>query len=203
MAVDVRVFAVNRDDEAPSGIALAASAGMSQSGIVLLLAALAAHSHQVRAENAEVTCMAQALYYEARGEGENGQEAVAEVILQRMRSETYPGTICGVVYEPRQFSFLTDGSALRRIDTEAWQAAKQLATRIVRGELVTSLTRHALFYHRFDIRPAWASDMVRTAKIGNHVFYRLPEQARDQGAIQASTATRPTTRGTIGKSRSA
>ena len=158
---------------------------MTQGGIILLLAALSAHGHQVRtekAEVAEVTCMAQALYYEARGEGQAGQEAVAEVILQRVRSGAHPDTICGVVHEPRQFSFLTDGSTSHRLDPDAWQSAKQLAARIVRGEVVTSLTRRALFYHQVDIQPAWASEMVRTAQIGNHVFYR------PQGRVHATQA---------------
>jgi N-acetylmuramoyl-L-alanine amidase len=150
---------------------------MTQGGIILLLAALSAHNHQVQTEKAEVTCMAQALYYEARGEGQNGQEAVAEVILQRVKSGGHPDTICGVVREPRQFSFLTDGSTKRELDPDAWQSAKELATRIVRGELVTSLTRRALFYHQVDIQPAWAGEMVRTVKIGNHIFYRPPSHA--------------------------
>ena len=161
---------------------------MTQGGIILLLAALSAHGHQVRTEKAEVTCMAQALYYEARGEGQNGQEAVAEVILQRVRSGAHPDTICGVVREPRQFSFLTDGSTLRALDAEAWQSAKQLAARIVRGEVVTSLTRRAQFYHQVDIQPAWANEMVRTAQIGNHVFYRPPGRVR---ATQASLTAQP------------
>src|SRR6266852_2710774 len=150
---------------------------MTQGGILLLLAALATHNHQGQTEKAEVTCMAQALYYEARGEGQSGQEAVGEVILHRVRSGGHPDTICGVVREPRKFSFLTDGSTKREIDSDAWQSAKELATRIVRGELVTSLTRRALFYHQVDIQPAWASEMVRTVKIGNHIFYRPPSHA--------------------------
>jgi spore germination cell wall hydrolase CwlJ-like protein len=170
---------------------------MTQGGIILLLAALSAHNHQVQAEKAEVTCMAQALYYEARGEGQNGQEAVAEVILQRMKSGGHPDTICGVVREPRQFSFLTDGSMKRELDADAWQSAKELATRIVRGELVTSLTRRALFYHQVDIQPAWASEMVRTVKIGNHIFYRPPSHA-----TQARLTGQPI-RGGLSKSRSA
>src|SRR5205814_6407491 len=114
-----------------------------------------------------VTCLTPGLDYAARGEGQDGHEALAEVILQRVRSGGHPDTICGVVREPRQFSFLTDGSTKHEIDADAWQSAKELATRIVRGELVTSLTRRALFYHQVDIQPAWASEMVRTVKIGN------------------------------------
>jgi spore germination cell wall hydrolase CwlJ-like protein len=176
---------------------------MTQGGIILLLAALSAHGHQVRTEKAEVTCMAQALYYEARGEGQNGQEAVAEVILQRVRSGGRPDTICGVVREPRQFSFLTDGSTLRELDADAWQSAKQLAARIVRGEVVTSLTRRAQFYHQVDIQPAWASEMVRTAKIGNHVFYRLPGRIRDEGRATQVRLTVQPVHGASSKPRSA
>ena len=153
---------------------------MTQGGIILLIAALSAHNHQVqadKAEKAEVACMTEALYYEARGEGRDGQEAVAEVILQRVKSGGHPDTICGVVREPRQFSFLTDGSTSRALDRDAWDSAKELATRIVRGEVVTTLTRRALFYHQVDVQPAWASEMVRTVKIGNHIFYRPPSHA--------------------------
>jgi len=74
---------------------------------------------------------------------------------------------------------------------------KELAARIVRGELVTSLTRRALFYHQVDIQPAWASEMVRTAKIGNHIFYRPPSHA-----TQARLTGQPT-RAALNKPRSA
>lgn len=169
-----------------------------------MFAALAAHGHQVRAEQAEVSCMAEALYYEARGEGQNGQEAVAEVILQRVRSRVHPGTVCGVVHEPGQFSYVTDGSTKRPRDQDSWQAAKQLAARIVRGELVTSLTRRAQFYHAVDIQPAWAAEMVRTAVIGNHVFYRLPVGTRErQQLTQVRAIAQPETATAAAKSRDA
>ncbi len=71
-------------------------------------------------------CLTQALYYEARGEGVQGQLAVADVILQRQNSKYHPDTICDVVYEPYQFSFVSDGSTLREIDVEAWNKADDL-----------------------------------------------------------------------------
>ena len=156
---------------------------MTQIRLIAVIAALAASSLPARAETTdpvepETLCMAQALYYEARGEGVRGQEAVAEVILQRSRSSARPDTICGVVYEPYQFSFVTDGSTLQALDESAWKAAYHLAERVVKGELVTSLTRRAQFYHEVNARPAWAENMVRTAQIGNHVFYRLPPRTR-------------------------
>jgi spore germination cell wall hydrolase CwlJ-like protein len=148
---------------------------MSQSGILLLIAALAAHNHQVRVEgqaHAETKCMAQALYYEARSEGERGQEAVAEVILHRARSGLHAHTICGVVHEPRQFSFVSDGSMARKLDLDAWNSANQLANRILRHEIVTTMTGRAQFYHAVSVQPEWANTLVRTAQIGNHIFYR-------------------------------
>jgi len=148
---------------------------MSQSGILLLIAALAAHNHHVKVEaraQAETTCMAQALYYEARSEGVRGQEAVAEVILDRTHSGAHASTVCGVVHEPRQFSFVSDGSMERKLDPEAWNSATQLATRILRREIVTTMTGRAQFYHAVSVQPEWANTLVRTAQIGNHIFYR-------------------------------
>ena len=135
--------------------------------------ALAAQSQQqVKEEHVERFCLTQALYYEARGEGVEGQLAVADVILQRQRSKYHPDTICGVVYQPYQFSFVSDGSMLREIDVESWKKADELSGRILRGEVKTGLTGKALFYHAKSVYPDWADEMVKTAEIGNHIFYR-------------------------------
>jgi spore germination cell wall hydrolase CwlJ-like protein len=77
-----------------------------------------------------------------------------------------------VVYQPYQFSFVIDGSMLREIDVEAWSKADDLSARILRGEVKTALTGRAQFYHTKDVRPEWANSMVKTAEIGNHIFYR-------------------------------
>ena len=154
---------------------------MAQGGILLLMMALASQNQQqaqheqqmqVQQEKVERYCLTQALYYEARGEGEMGQLAVADVILQRQRSKYHPNTICGVVYQPYQFSFVSDGSTLREIDVEAWNKADDLSARILSGKVSTGLTGHALFYHAKHVRPYWAGAMVKTTEIGNHIFYR-------------------------------
>ena len=160
---------------------------MAQASAVLLMMALSAQSQpqveeqplqvtveqqQVLEQHVERYCLAQALYYEARGEGERGQIAVAEVILQRQQSKFHPDTICGVVYQPYQFSFVSDGSTLREIDVESWNKADDLAGRILRREVSTSLTGRALNYHAKHMRPVWADEMVKTTEIGNHIFYR-------------------------------
>ena len=120
--------------------------------------------------------MAQALYYEARGEGERGQEAVAEVILRRTKSGNHPSTVCGVVYEPHQFSFVDDGSMSHKLDRRAWETAYDLSVRILKGEIVTAMTRQATFYHHVSVSPNWSKTFIRTAKIGNHLFYQAPNQ---------------------------
>jgi len=130
--------------------------------------------------------MAEALYYEARGEGVRGQEAVAEVILQRTKSGAHPKSVCGVVHQPYQFSYLTDGSTKHKRDPEAWEAATQLAARILKGDVVTSLTRKAMFYHTVDVQPVWASTMVVTARIGDHIFYR-PKPVQRMSAASSKT----------------
>jgi spore germination cell wall hydrolase CwlJ-like protein len=163
---------------------------MSQTGILVLLAALAAQAQHQAHHQAETSCMTEALYYEARGEGVRGQEAVAEVILQRTRTGSHPKSVCGVVHQPYQFSYLTDGSTKRKRDPEAWDAASQLAARILKGDIVTSMTRKATFYHTADVLPDWASAMVVTARIGDHVFYRPKPQQR---LSSAQSAKRPST----------
>jgi spore germination cell wall hydrolase CwlJ-like protein len=164
---------------------------MSQAGILVLIAALASQAHHQAEHQAEKTCMAEALYYEARGEGVRGQEAVAEVILQRTHSNAHPNSVCGVVHEPHQFSYLYDGSTKHKRDPEAWDAARELAARILKGDVVTSMTRKAMYYHTVDVLPDWASTMVVTARIGDHVFYRPkpPQRLSSVQSVKHSSAS--------------
>jgi hypothetical protein len=141
---------------------------------------------------AQHRCLAEAMYYEARGEGERGQKAVAEVIFHRLQGGGYGRSICGVVYEgaPRtgcQFSFACDGSISHPKSAEEWRKAQVLAARILAGELTLSdVTDDALNYHAVDVRPIWAAKLVRTAQIGNHIFYRLPGGARSFPALRST-----------------
>ena len=131
---------------------------------------------------AEHRCLAEAMYYEARGEGEKGEMAVAEVIFHRLQGEGYGRSICAVVYEgaPRmhcQFSFACDGSRSRSKSPEEWREAEVLAARILTGELtLCDVTDDAMNYHAVYVRPIWTAKLIRTAQIGNHVFYRLPRR---------------------------
>jgi hypothetical protein len=134
-----------------------------------------------RAHNAvESECLAEVLYYEARGEGIDGQKAVAEVVLQRTVNRDYPETVCGVVYDgvqrdrhDCQFSFACDGSMRKPKNQVVWSRVRVLAQKIMLGTIrLAGATGHAIAYHSVDVTPAWADAMLKTAQIGNHVFYR-------------------------------
>ncbi|MBI1213901.1 MAG: hypothetical protein GC190_20760 [Alphaproteobacteria bacterium] len=128
----------------------------------------------------EKNCLATAIYFEARGESQLGQKAVAEVVLARTRQADRPKTICGVVYEGAhrgsrycQFSFACDGIADRVRDRGAWSRALRIASATMRtGGKVNAVVGNATYYHANYVNPSWAAHMVKVATIGTHVFYR-------------------------------
>src|SRR5690242_933109 len=132
---------------------------------------------------AEHKCLSEALYYEARGEGAGGQNAVAGVVFHRMNHGNYGHSICAVVYEGKdkpgcQFSFTCDAHALKRAkQPQEWREAELLAAQILTGQVaLKNSTGGALNYHAVSAAPDWAETMDRTTQIGNHIFYRgLPK----------------------------
>jgi hypothetical protein len=128
----------------------------------------------------EKKCLAEAVYFEARGETRAGQLAVAQVVLNRVRSPFYPKTICGVVYQNEdmmnrcQFSFACDGKAERIADRSSWRRAVDAAQRALQGEAtaVVAGVGRATHYHAVSVSPRWAGEMNRLGAIGSHVFYR-------------------------------
>ena len=124
------------------------------------------------------------MYYEARGEGANGQKAVAEVVFHRMNHGNYGHSICAVVYEGAghagcQFSFTCDGELAHGRDPEAWHNAEMLAARILTGEVrLHDVTGGATNFHAVSVQPDWADTLTRTTQIGNHIFYRNPPRSR-------------------------
>jgi spore germination cell wall hydrolase CwlJ-like protein len=129
-----------------------------------------------------LNCLAQAIYYEAASESEDGQRAVAQVVLNRVRHPAWPNTVCGVVYQGPmrvgggcQFTFTCDGSLLRPAGGPAWSRARLLATEALAGRSFApvGLSTH---YHTTAVFPAWAPRLTRTALIGAHQFYALPGQ---------------------------
>lgn len=111
----------------------------------------------------ELYCLAQNIYHESRGEPLRGQLAVALVTLNRKKSGKYPKTICGVVYQPNQFSWTKDRSKRKaKIPFEFYLLAQEALS-------IHDFTRNSIYFHNTSIRPNWKAR--RTAKIGNHVFY--------------------------------
>lgn len=132
--------------------------------------------------DAEFECLAQALYFEARGEPLDGQVAVAEVVLNRVESPRYPATICEVVSEARrkgacQFSYMCDGKPETVGNAEAWDRAAKIARAMIDGA-PRRLTGGATHFHAGFVQPRWAASFTRTAEIGGHLFYRSGAVAR-------------------------
>ena len=127
-------------------------------------------------------CLAQAIYYEAGSESEDGQRAVAQVVLNRVRHPAWPDSVCGVVYQGPmrpgggcQFTFTCDGSLAVRPAGLAWARARVLAAEALAGRIYEpiGLSTH---YHTHAVSPAWAPALQRTLVIGAHRFYALPGQ---------------------------
>ncbi len=135
-----------------------------------------------RAEHvrAEHQCMAEAVYYEARSERTQGQLAVAEVIANRVEDHRYPNSVCEVVYQGAtrttgcQFTFTCDGALAIRPHGARWETAKAVAAQVVMG-IHEPRTGEATHYHANYVNPVWNSGLVRTEKIGAHIFYRFPK----------------------------
>ena len=127
----------------------------------------------------EQRCLAQAIYFEARGESEKGQAAVAQVVLNRVSSGLYPSTICGVVFQNRQhyhacqFSFACEGRSLRITEADAWQRAEHIAAAVTTGKTYVADVGDATHYHALYVHPYWARRLERTDRIGHHVFYKM------------------------------
>ena len=128
----------------------------------------------------ELKCLATAIYFEARGESEKGQIAVAQVVLNRLKNPAYPNTICGVVYQNKnkrnrcQFSFACDGITDRISDKRSWAMSQALARRVLNDDrtLYMADIGAATHYHATYVKPRWARSMKRMDKIGRHIFYK-------------------------------
>jgi spore germination cell wall hydrolase CwlJ-like protein len=141
-------------------------------------------------------CLAEAVYYEARSESEDGQRAVAQVVLNRVRHPSYPGSVCGVVYQGPmrpgggcQFTFTCDGSLGRPARGFDWDRARRVAAEALSGK-VHAPVGHATHYHTHQVVPAWAYRLAKVAVIGAHNFYRIPDRWGTPGAFSQRYAGR-------------
>lgn len=123
-------------------------------------------------------CLAEAVYFEARGEAVRGQIAVAQVILNRAFSGKYPDTVCGVVYQNKhrylacQFTFACDRHPDVIREPDMWERARKIAKAMLDGQLWLPEVDRSTHYHAYWVRPSWVSEMKRNWKYGVHTFYR-------------------------------
>ena len=122
-------------------------------------------------------CLADAIYYEAGFEPEQGKRAVAQVVLNRVRHPAYPSSVCDVVYEGAerstgcQFTFTCDGSKARAPVPSAWQSARRVAAQALSGQIEPSVGM-ATHYHANYVIPYWAKNLTKITMVGQHIFYR-------------------------------
>jgi spore germination cell wall hydrolase CwlJ-like protein len=126
-----------------------------------------------------VACLTMAVYYEAGDQGPDGEAAVAQVVLNRLRHPLFPKTVCGVVFDGAslptgcQFTFGCDGSLGRKPSAAGWRQAQHIAERALDG-YVQKDVGVATHYHTVWVVPYWQASVVKLAQIGAHVFYRWP-----------------------------
>ncbi|MEQ1770364.1 MAG: cell wall hydrolase [Devosia sp.] len=137
---------------------------------------------KLKIANDERLCLTQAIYHEARGESEQGQWAVANVIINRAMSKKYPPTLCGVIFQNAdkgnfkcQFTFACDGRSDMGKDKRSWNRSARLAaaaySEFRQGQHPGVIPDSALFYHTISVAPSWSNKFRRLATIGSHIFY--------------------------------
>jgi hypothetical protein len=127
--------------------------------------------------NSALDCLTAAIYYEAASESAQGQRAVAQVVLNRVRHPAFPPSICDVVYQGSQrktgcqFTFTCDGSLSSKPSRAGWDRARRVATMALAGAVEPSVGT-ATHYHANWVVPYWASELDKITAIGAHIFYR-------------------------------
>ena len=154
---------------------------------VSLIAALVLSASPGPAENkpaSDLDCLALNIYFEARGEPLQGKLAVGYVVINRVGDEEFPANVCQVVQQGGeavryrcQFSWWCDGRSDKPVDLVAWRESREAAWEILSGT-TKDPTRGALWYHADYVQPDWQDELVKIHKIGDHLFYRRPEDSR-------------------------
>jgi spore germination cell wall hydrolase CwlJ-like protein len=128
-------------------------------------------------QSRDLECLTQAVYYESRGESHAGQQAVAQVILNRVRHPAFPKSVCGVVFQGAktggcQFSFACDGQVHHAMENAAWRRAESVAAQALDGQVMAEVG-DATHFHVVGAGSNWSSGLLKVAQIGAHVFYRF------------------------------
>jgi len=141
-------------------------------------------------------CLSQAIYYEARSQSDDGQRAVAQVVLNRVRHPAFPNSVCGVVYQGSerstgcQFTFTCDGSMNAGVQPYAWERARRIAESALRGSVYRPVGL-ATNYHTTAIHPYWAPSLVPQVIVGAHIFYRRPGSGTIEAFSQSPSDDEP------------
>ena len=147
------------------------------------------------ARSQALDCLASAVYYEAANQDTDGERAVAQVVLNRVRHPAFPNSVCGVVYQGStrptgcQFTFTCDGSLTRQPDVDGWRRAYKVAEDALSG-VVYAPVGWATHYHADYVVPTWAASMAKDAIIGAHIFYRWPGSWGQPGVFTQAYAGR-------------
>jgi hypothetical protein len=138
-------------------------------------------------------CLTMAIYYEAATESDDGQRAVAQVVLNRVAHPSYPNTVCGVVFQGSerstgcQFTFTCDGSLARKPAALWWDRARRVADQALSGAVFAPVGL-ATNYHTLQVHPAWDNYLIPVVTIGAHRFFRLPGAAGLSSAFRLAYA---------------
>jgi spore germination cell wall hydrolase CwlJ-like protein len=129
--------------------------------------------------NDAITCLSRTIYWEARGEGAASMEGVANVVMNRLGHKGFPGTICEVVRQGReqgacQFSWWCDGRSDKAKDDDAYAIAKEITRKALNRQLADR-TAGALYFHQRKVTPYWSTGYIKTAEVGEFVFYKPHE----------------------------
>ena len=120
-------------------------------------------------------CMAKNIYFEARNESMKGQMAIALVTLQRVKDPRYPNTVCGVVYDNKQFSWYSDGLSDRIRNFDSWENIALIASAMLDSDTaIYDFTYGSTHYHADYVSPYWSEFMILRARIDTHIFYYEP-----------------------------
>jgi spore germination cell wall hydrolase CwlJ-like protein len=135
------------------------------------------HLHGALDQSRDMECLTQAVYYEARGEPRSGQQAVAQVILNRVRHPAFPKSVCGVVFQGAksggcQFSFACDNQPHHPMENAAWRRAESVAEEALAGQVMAEVG-DATHFHVARSGSSWSAGLLKVAQIGAHVFYRF------------------------------
>jgi spore germination cell wall hydrolase CwlJ-like protein len=150
------------------------------------------HASSAAERATALKCLAEAVYYEAGFQPQEGQRAVAQVVLNRVRDRNFPDSVCGVVYEGAgrrtgcQFTFVCDGSLTRRPPSaEQLAKARIIAEQAIDGYVVAEVGT-ATHYHTDYVDPYWRESLREVAKVGDHIFYSWPGKAGQPAALSAA-----------------